>query len=74
MPWGAGHGEQHQAARPFVHATGPMRALSGPQDAHFDDEAWRLLVGGDCRVAREADRMGLRLQGPTLKHRAGMGA
>jgi allophanate hydrolase len=51
-----------------------MRVLPGPQDAHFDDEAWALFVGSDWRVTREADRMGLRLQGPALQHRTGLGA
>ena len=71
---GAGLGTQRQAARPFAHASGPIRVLPGPQDGHFDDEAWALFVGSDYRVSREADRMGLRLQGPTLRHRAGHAA
>jgi len=74
LPGGAGQGAQRQALRPFVHASGPMRVLPGPQDAHFDEAAWELFVGSDWRVTREADRMGLRLQGPALQHRAGLGA
>jgi 5-oxoprolinase (ATP-hydrolysing) subunit C len=70
---GAGHGAQCQA-QPFVHAAGPMRVLPGPQQGHFDDAAWALFVGSDWRVTREADRMGLRLQGPVLAHRAALGA
>jgi biotin-dependent carboxylase-like uncharacterized protein len=71
---GAGHGAQRQAAQPFMHAVGPMRVLPGPQQAHFDEAAWALFVGSDWMVTREADRMGLRLQGPTLTHRAALGA
>ncbi len=71
---GAGLGGPRQAARPFVHANGAMRVLPGPQHGSFDDEAWALFVGSNYRVSREADRMGLRLEGPTLKHRAGGGA
>ncbi len=71
---GAGHGAPRQAARPFLHAAGAMRVLPGPQDGHFDDAAWALFVGSDYRVTREADRMGLRLQGPPLAHRAGRSA
>jgi biotin-dependent carboxylase-like uncharacterized protein len=74
MACGAGLGAQRQAARPFAHAGGAIRVLPGPQDGHFDDEAWALFVGSDYRVSREADRMGLRLQGPTLRHRAGHSA
>lgn len=66
-------GAERQAARPFVHAGGPMRVLSGPQDDHFDAEAWTLFVGSDYRVTSEADRMGLRLAGAVLRHVAGQG-
>jgi biotin-dependent carboxylase-like uncharacterized protein len=74
LPCGGGHGMQHQAPQPFVHASGPMRVLPGPQGAYFDDAAWALFVASDYQVTREADRMGLRLQGPALQHRAGLGA
>jgi biotin-dependent carboxylase-like uncharacterized protein len=70
----ASAGVQRQAARPFAHAVGPMRVLPGPQDAHFDADTWALFVASDYRVGREADRMGLRLQGPALRHRSGLGA
>jgi biotin-dependent carboxylase-like uncharacterized protein len=71
---GAGRGAQRQARKPFVHASGPLRVLPGPQDGHFDAAAWALFVAGGWQVTREADRMGLRLQGPVLRHRAGFGA
>ena len=74
LRYGAGMGWQRQAARPFVHAAGALRVLPGPQHGSFDDEAWALFVGNDYRVTREADRMGLRLHGPSLQHRAGCGA
>jgi allophanate hydrolase subunit 2 len=51
-----------------------MRVLPGPQDGHFDDGTWALSLGSDHRVTREADRMGLRLEGPVLRHRPGCGA
>ena len=71
---GAGQGAQRQAAGPFVHAAGALRVLPGPQDGHFDAAAWAMFVGSEFRVTREADRMGLRLEGPRLQHRAGLGA
>jgi 5-oxoprolinase (ATP-hydrolysing) subunit C len=71
---GPGQGAQRQAARPFEHVRGPMRVLPGPQDGHFDAEAWALFLGSGYRVSREADRMGLRLEGPMLRHRARLGA
>ena len=66
-------GAERQAARPFVHVDGPMRVLPGPQDEHFDADAWALFVGSDYRVTRDADRMGLRLEGSVLRHAAGKG-
>ena len=74
LPCDAGEGVHRQAPRPFVHADGPLRVLPGPQDSFFDAEAWALFVGSDWRVTREADRMGLRLEGPTLRHRSGCSA
>jgi len=74
LPCGAGQGAQRQAPRVFAHAEGPLRVLPGPQDDHFDEAAWALFVGSDWRVMREADRMGLRLEGPVLRHRSGCGA
>jgi len=71
---GAGQGAQRQAAGPFVHAAGALRVLPGPQDGHFDAAAWAMFVGSEFRVTREADRMGLRLEGPRLQHRTGLGA
>jgi len=74
LPCAAGHGAQRQAQRAFVHAGGALRVLPGPQDGHFDEEAWALFVHSAWRVTREADRMGLRLEGPVLRHRQGCGA
>jgi len=71
---GCGSGPQRQAARPFVHAGGPLRVLPGPQETHFDAAAWDLFVGSDYRVTPDADRMGLRLEGPALRHRDGYSA
>lgn len=45
---------------------GPLRVLRGPQHARFADSAWRSLLDSEFVVSREADRMGLRLDGPRL--------
>jgi 5-oxoprolinase (ATP-hydrolysing) subunit C len=70
----AGSGPELQALQPWVHAAGPLRVLPGPQDDHFDAQAWALLVGSPYTVTHDADRMGVRLQGPLLTHRPGKGA
>ncbi len=74
LPVGAVPEPERQSKMPFVHQTGPLRVLPGPQDQHFTDEAWALFTSGAYRVTRDADRMGLRLQGPALAHRDGLGA
>ncbi|WNJ93763.1 biotin-dependent carboxyltransferase family protein [Bosea sp. 685] len=51
--------------------TGPIRILPGPQDDHFSDEALAILTGAGYRLSGQADRMGVRLDGPTLPHRGG---
>jgi biotin-dependent carboxylase-like uncharacterized protein len=71
---GAAQGDERQAPRPFVHAEGPIRVLPGPQDEHFDAATFGRFTGSDWRVTREADRMGLRLEGPALAHLPGEGA
>jgi len=49
----------------------PVRIVLGPQEDHFTDEAIECLVGAEYRVSKNADRMGMRLDGPLLQHRDG---
>jgi len=50
---------------------GPLRVIPGPQRERFSDAAWDDFLGGEFVVGREADRMGLRLDGPRLGHVGG---
>jgi allophanate hydrolase subunit 2 len=50
---------------------GRLRIVPGPQDDHFTAKAFSILTGADYVVTDAADRMGLRLDGPALAHRAG---
>jgi biotin-dependent carboxylase-like uncharacterized protein len=52
-------------------ADGPLRVIPGPQREHFTDDAWQRFVSEEFTVSREADRMGLRLDGPRLEHTLG---
>ena len=52
----------------------PLRVMSGPQREHFTLAAWEQLISEGFTVSREADRMGLRLDGPTLEHDPAYGA
>ncbi len=60
-------GEKALAA-PFDYGSGPLRVIAGPQDDHFTPEALQTLVSAEYRVGKDADRMGLRLEGPVLGH------
>lgn len=47
------------------------RVILGPQDDYFTPEAIEKLVAGPYTVSREADRMGIRLEGAPLEHSKG---
>lgn len=57
-----------QAPRP---ADGPLRVIPGPQREYFTDAAWTAFLAAEFTVSRQADRMGLRLDGPRLEHACG---
>ena len=48
-----------------------VRVVLGPQDDYFALEALEALLGAPYTVTRDADRMGLRLEGPPLPHAKG---
>ena len=50
---------------------GPLRIIPGPQREYFTDAAWAQLLSDEFIISREADRMGLRLDGPLLEHTRG---
>jgi len=47
------------------------RIILGPQDDYFTPDAIARLVGTPYTVSREADRMGIRLEGEPLEHSKG---
>ena len=49
--------------------SGPLHVIMGPQDEAFTDQAIETFLGVAFTVGREADRMGVRLDGPCLAHR-----
>jgi biotin-dependent carboxylase-like uncharacterized protein len=49
----------------------PIRVVLGPQTDYFTDAAIRTFLSSDYVVSTQADRMGYRLQGAVLAHRAG---
>ncbi len=55
----------------MAYGGGPIRVMLGPQQDSFTDEAVATFLSAEYTVSKQADRMGLRLEGPRLAHRAG---
>jgi biotin-dependent carboxylase-like uncharacterized protein len=56
---------------PAAAAEAPIRIVLGPQQHCFSKDAVATLLGAEYRVSASADRMGMRLDGPALRHRRG---
>lgn len=52
----------------FEYGSGPVRVVLGPQDDRFTAAGIAAFLGGDYAVTKEADRMGLRLEGAAVEH------
>ncbi len=61
--------QEHMLPPPPSGNAEPIRVVMGPQDDHFSDDALTTLLNTPYRVTPEADRMGVRLEGPALAHR-----
>jgi biotin-dependent carboxylase-like uncharacterized protein len=63
--------EQRLARPPSNLSEAQIRVVLGPQHDHFTDAAVAALFAAEFRVSKDADRMGMRLDGPKLGHRRG---
>jgi UPF0271 protein len=55
-------------AQPPMLPVGTLRVVAGPQEEAFTLEALEDLQSEPFRVSTQSDRMGLRLEGPVLRH------
>ena len=55
---------------PPIDGDAAIRVVAGPQAGHFLDDALASLCAAPFAVTDQADRMGIRLQGPLLPHRS----
>jgi biotin-dependent carboxylase-like uncharacterized protein len=46
----------------------PIRVVMGPQDDEFADDQKSLFLDSEWKISATSDRMGYRLEGPTIKH------
>ena len=49
----------------------PIRIVLGPQQDYFTKAALKSLITDEFVISKQSDRMGMRLDGPTLAHRDG---
>ncbi len=64
-------GDERKLAAPFDYGSGPIRVVWGPQEEYFTTDGRRTFVDSDYRVSKEADRMGIRFEGPSIAHAKG---
>jgi biotin-dependent carboxylase-like uncharacterized protein len=55
---------------PVYNGHDPVRVVLGPQDDYFTDQSIADFLSHPFEITRQADRMGMRLNGPTLVHRS----
>lgn len=71
LPEAAERAERRCADLSWWREAGPVRVVLGPQDDYFTADSIAGFFAGEYRVTREADRMGMRLDGPALAHSKG---
>jgi biotin-dependent carboxylase-like uncharacterized protein len=55
----------------FDYGKGPIRIVWGPQEDYFSEKGRKTFVESDYKVSKEADRMGIRFEGPVIEHEKG---
>jgi allophanate hydrolase len=67
----AAPGDERRLSGPFDYGSGPIRVIWGPQDDYFSARGRKTFVESEYCVSKEADRMGIRFEGPTIEHSKG---
>ena len=63
--------DERKLGAAFDYGSGPIRVVWGPQEDYFTEAGRRTFVEAEYRVSKEADRMGIRFEGPTIEHAKG---
>jgi 5-oxoprolinase (ATP-hydrolysing) subunit C len=71
LPKAPERGELRLDGRPPYGAGDTVRVVLGPQERHFTEAGIAAFLESSFTISNQADRMGLRLHGPTLEHAAG---
>lgn len=62
---------ERELADAFDYGRGPVRVVLGPQEDRFTGKGIETFLSATYTVTKEADRMGLRLDGPVVEHTRG---
>jgi len=63
--------DERKLARLFDYGQGSVRVVLGPQADYFTPAGIENFLGGEYVVTKEADRMGIRFDGPRIEHAKG---
>jgi biotin-dependent carboxylase-like uncharacterized protein len=67
----ASPGDERKLGSTFDYGTGPIRVIWGPQDDYFSSRGRKTFIESEYKVSKEADRMGIRFDGPVIEHEKG---
>lgn len=67
----ATEGDERELADEIDYGSGPVRVVLGPQDDRFTAKGIATFLSATYTVTKEADRMGIRLEGDTIEHTRG---
>lgn len=67
----ATEGDERELPVEIDYGTGPVRVVLGPQDDRFTAKGIATFLSATYTVTKEADRMGIRLEGETVEHMRG---
>jgi biotin-dependent carboxylase-like uncharacterized protein len=64
----AGESDERELADSIDYGSGPVRVVLGPQEDRFTAAGIETFLSATYAVTKEADRMGIRLDGATVEH------
>ena len=70
-PVALGNDQELSSEAASLYGEGPVRVTLGPQAYRFTEAGIAAFLAGEYTVSKEADRMGLRLEGPVIAHHQG---
>jgi biotin-dependent carboxylase-like uncharacterized protein len=67
----ATEGDERELAEDIDYGSGPVRVVLGPQEDRFTAKGVETFLSATYAVTKEADRMGIRLEGDSVEHTRG---